>query len=123
MRTRIRWSLTAVVALTAVALVPVPASANGTKVSVVASGFDNPRGVAFYRGGLLVAEAGHGGPTCGPPEGTCVGFTSQISSVNLASGRHRPLVSNLFSVHDPVANGALGVDGLSVEDGRVLAII
>jgi hypothetical protein len=88
----------------------------------VASGLDNPRGVAYYQGGLLVAEAGHGGPACAS-DGTCVGRTSQISSVNLANGTHRPLVSNLFSVFDPVANGALGVSGLSVDDGRVLAII
>jgi hypothetical protein len=112
----------AIVALAAVALAPVPASADGAEVSVVASGFDNPRGVALYPGGLLVGEAGHGGSTCAP-DGTCVGFTSQISLVNLADGRHRPLVSNLFSVVDPVANGALGVDGLSVNEDRVLAII
>jgi sugar lactone lactonase YvrE len=104
------------------ATVDFPGSSNGARVSVVASGFDNPRGVAFYHRGLLVAEAGHAGPAC-TPDGTCVGLTSQISSVDLANGSHRPLVSNLFSVFDPEAGGVLGVSGLSVNDGRLLAII
>lgn len=97
-----------------------PSSA--ARVSVLAKGLDNPRGVAFYRGGLLVAEAGHGGPACAA-DGTCAGLTSQISLVDVATGSHSPLIANLFSVFDPEANGMLGVSGLSVDDGRILAII
>src|SRR3979411_3072063 len=83
------------------ALVPSPASAVDPP-TLVAAGFDSPRGVAFFQGTLVVGEAGHGGKNCipgTPPQPTgCFGRTSQISSVNTASGAHTPLVDHLFSL-------------------------
>ena len=62
-----RLSLTAAVAVMAAFLVPVSARAHAVtlpKVTVVASGLNNPRGLAFGPGGALyVAEGGTGGTT------------------------------------------------------------
>jgi hypothetical protein len=122
MRRKIRVSLMAAIALMGLALVPIPAAANGATVSLVAKGLDNPRGVAFYGARLLVGEAGHGGPACAGPLPTCLGLTGQISSVNLRNGSHPTLVSHLISV-DLGPEGTIGVGDLSVQDGRILAII
>ncbi len=116
--------LIAVMVGLATALIPGPASA-APAVSVVATGFSSPRGVAFFHGHLLVAEGGTGGPYCdaAPPHMTiCIGRTGQISRVNLADGSHTPLVSGLFSAVEFHGGPpeALGPEGLSVSDGRVL---
>jgi hypothetical protein len=107
------------------ALLPIPAAA-APSVSTVTTGLDSPRGIAFYNGKLLVGEAGHGGSTCfkipGLPFEGCAGNSSQISWVNAASGTHTALVTGLFSLNlGP--EGVLGVSGLSVKDGRILAQI
>ncbi len=90
-----RVSFTAAVAAMAVFLVPVSARSHAValpKVTVVASGLNNPRGLAFGQGGALyVAEGGTGGtastvgqctqvaPPIGPYTG---GFTSSISRIS-----------------------------------------
>jgi hypothetical protein len=122
MRRKIRISLMAVVALGVLALVPLSAAASGATVSVVASGFDSPRGVAFHGGRLLVGEAGHGGSACVGTLPTCLGLTGQVSSVNPRTGAHSPLVSNLISV-SLGPEGTIGVSGLSNQDGRILVIM
>lgn len=101
------------------ALLPSPAAA-ASPWTQVASGLDSPRGIAFYHGRMLVAEAGHGGATC---FGTiCVGATSQISWVNTGTGAHTPLVKGLFSL-SLGAQGTLGASGLSVRGGKILTVI
>ena len=65
---------------------PAHSGSTSGKVSLVASGLDNPRGLAFdARGHLYVAEAGHGGSLCigQSPEGgeSCAGLSSGISKV------------------------------------------
>lgn len=109
----------------AAALLPSPAAA-ATTVTTVASGLDSPRGIAFYNGKLIVGEAGHGGPTCFPVPiasgEACVGPTSQISWVNTTTGTHTPLVSGLYSI-SLGEEGTLGVSGVSVNEGRILAQI
>ncbi|TME04300.1 MAG: ScyD/ScyE family protein [Chloroflexi bacterium] len=106
-------------------LLPIPAAA-ATSVTPIATGLDSPRGVAFYQGRLLVGEAGHGGATCfkipGLPFDGCAGNSSQISWVNTTSGAHTVLVSGLFSL-SLGPEGVLGVSGLSVSEGRILAQI
>ena len=116
-----------VTALCAWGVMASPASASG-KVTVVASGLDNPRGLAIEPGGgLYVGEAGHGGSECIPPSApggtpTCVGFTSGISEINASGVVHR-VVSGLFSMAGPDGSGATGVDGISLlGDGTVFAI-
>src|SRR5690348_6534514 len=80
---------------TALLVLPGMASAQpGTQApspTVVATGLDNPRGLALDgHGRLYVGEAGHAGPFCvgaGEMGPECVGLTSQIGWINLASGR------------------------------------
>lgn len=107
------------------ALLPSPVAASGS-VTTVATGLDSPRGIAFYHGKMLVAEAGHGGSDCFTPPGNpfpiCIGNTSRISWVNPATHGHIPFVTGLFSV-SLGPEGVLGVSGLSVSDGRILAQI
>jgi hypothetical protein len=107
-----------------VAVVGVVGAAAAT-VTQVASGLDNPRGVAFLPNGtLVVAEAGHGGDVCLGPGGTlpCYGTSSQISAIDLTTGSHTPIVSGLFSVLEPDGGGSvIGTSGLSVQGGRLLA--
>lgn len=108
----------------AIAMLPAQAAAAPT-VTTVATGLDSPRGVAFFDGKLVVAEAGHGGSLCvpaGPTGEACLGNTSQISWVNLNNGTHTPLVSGIFSL-SLGAEGTIGVSGLSTGDGRLLAQI
>ena len=96
--------------------------ASAATIARVASGLDNPRGLAFLPNGrLAVAEAGHGGDVC-LKDGHCLGMNGQISTINVATGSHGPLVRGLFSAVDS-DGGALGVGALSVQRGRLLAIM
>jgi hypothetical protein len=94
------------------------------QVTVVASGFDNPRGVAVSDNRILVAESGHGGDVCiaSPYGPNCIGLTSQISVVDPTTGRHHPLVAGLFS-SILGAVGPIGVEGISVRNNQVLAVL
>jgi hypothetical protein len=100
------------------------AASASVQVTVVATGFDSPRGVAVSDGHILVGESGHGGDVCIPsPYGpNCIGLSSQISLVDPSGGAHHPLVSGLFSsVFGAV--GPIGVEGISVRHENVLAIL
>jgi hypothetical protein len=105
-------------------LLPSNAGASGPTVTLVTSGLDSPRGIAFFNGKLVVGEAGHGGSDCfaipGAPPGflACIGATSQVSWVNTSNGTHTPLVTGLFSF--AAGTEALGVSGLSAAGGRLL---
>jgi hypothetical protein len=96
--------------------------------TTVASGFDNPRGLAFgedHR--LFVAEAGKGGPTClpgGEAGGSlCPGLTSAISVITEGGAHHR-IVSGLASISDRGGFFATGADGLSRnEDGDLYTVV
>ncbi len=119
-----RWFLALAAATIAALTLPATASA-APSMTLVASGLDSPRGITFYHGQLLVAEAGHGGPLCvpaGPTGEACIGNTSQISRVNLETGTHTPILSGMFSL-SLGAEGTLGITGLAVSDGRLLAQI
>jgi hypothetical protein len=107
------------------ALLPSPAAATGS-VTLVASGLDSPRGVAFIGSRAVVAEAGHGSDNPAdcvgvPPQQFCVGNTSQLSWVNTRTGAHTPLVSGFLSFH--AGPESLGLSGLSVRDGKLYAQI
>lgn len=94
-------------------------------VTPLASGLDNPRGLLLApNGALLVAEAGHGGDSCMPsPAGNlCIGLTSQISSVDVTTGQHTPLVTGLYSRSVPT-EGITGVDGLAAQHGHLFGAI
>lgn len=107
------------------ALLPSPVAAD-TTVTLVASGLDSPRGIAFVGSRAVVSEAGHGSNSsadCIPGERgpVCVGNTSQISWVDTTTGAHTPLVTGFFSFAEGFE--ALGVSGLSVRDGKLYAQI
>src|SRR2546427_1711331 len=126
MRGKFRLSLAAVVFMAAGALVPTPASATGAP-TLVAAGFDSPRGVEFFKGKLVVGEAGHGGKNGirGTPT-ICLGRPPQISWVNTANQPHTPLVARLSPAagfFNPAEGEALGVDGISARDGKLMAIL
>jgi hypothetical protein len=96
-------------------------------VSTVASGLDNPRGLAFdSEGHLFVAEAGHGGQECvkgGPPpaQETCVGFTSGISRID--NGAAHRVVDGYASEGGRDGTVALGIDGTSIlGDSQIFAV-
>ena len=108
-----RVSFTAAVTVMAVFVVPVFARAQALslpKVTVVASGLNSPRGLAFGPGGALyVAEGGTGGtastkgmctqviPPIGPYTG---GFTASISRIS-GQGTRTVVASGLPSSRPP----------------------
>ncbi len=119
---RTRTSLVRVVAIVAIVcslLVVAPAAGAQGPFQVVASGLDNPRGLAFAPdGSLLVAEAGRGGPgpcISGPEAGqVCYGPTGAVTRVS--KGVQRRIVTGLPSLagsdgmaatgpHDVLATG------------------
>ena len=122
-----RWLL-AVFATAAVvaALLPSSAAAANT-ASVIAWGFDSPRGITFVGSKGLVAEAGHGSDNPAdcfttPFGNTCVGNTSRISWVNTTTHGPTPLTTGIFSIAlDPVET--IGVSGLSYRSGKIYAQI
>jgi len=87
--------------------------------TVVASGFDNPRGLTFGQDGqLYLAEAGKGGPNCvsgGGGGSICPGLTSAISVIS-PNGSHHRVVSGLASISDVGGFGATGLDGVSFKE-------
>jgi hypothetical protein len=103
------------------------AAVSGPKVTTVVSGLDNPRDLAFGpRGGLYVAEAGHGGGECvsGGEEGTsCFGFTSGVSRISVRAGTSQRIVSGLASTADQTGSSATGLDGISFLGGRLFGIM
>src|SRR3977135_3253144 len=108
------------------ALLPSPMSA-ATAVTLVASGFDSPRGIANVDGRWVVSEAGHPSGTCIAPPGAppgvqlCVGSSSRISWVNTDTGRPTPLATGFMSFS--AAEETLGVSGLSGRGGQIYAQI
>lgn len=99
-------------AVAALALVVSPAFAAGPSVSVVASGLDNPRGIAVGANGrVFVAEAGRGGPGGYGP-------TGRITVID--HGRVRTFAGGLPSAKSPEGettgptNVALNADGNAV---------
>jgi hypothetical protein len=104
-----------------VAVAPAAEAAPGGPI-VVASGLNNPRALSLLADGstLLVAEAGAGGPQCGPggPDGgtTCVGATGSIDAItapnnarNVAPNR---VITGLLSASGEGGIGAVGADGV-----------
>jgi len=116
-----KWwiSFTAAAAGMAMFLMPVAARAQAParpKVTVVASGLNNPRGLAFGPGGVIyVAEGGTGGtqssagkcmqvvPPIGPYTG---GFTASISRIS-AQGTRTVVASGLPSSQTSKLSGSL----------------
>jgi hypothetical protein len=116
---------TSILAATAVAVLgggvlasDVGAAGKPRVLSVVASGLNNPRGLAFVNGNLYVAEAGTSGSDCPPgtkgPTGgqACVGLTSSLARVS--HGAVDRILTGLISTSD---TGPVGTEGLEAVAG------
>jgi sugar lactone lactonase YvrE len=111
------------IALTALASV-----ASGATVTLVASGLNNPRGIAFGpEGGLYVAEAGYGGPvSCGVgPDGVpaSFGFSGSVTRIDLEKGTQERIVTGLPSKSAPNGTASGPVDIAFQGRGDALVII
>ncbi|CRK56096.1 hypothetical protein [Alloactinosynnema sp. L-07] len=100
-------------------LAPAVASAN-TGVTTIATGLDNPRGLAFAAdGSLYVAEAGTGGTApCFPGETAaevCYGATGAITKVGY--GHQRRVVTGLPSIAGADGASAIGPSDVAVVGG------
>jgi hypothetical protein len=121
------------VAVASVALVPGVAGANGTSrggghghdggdegVTTVASGLDNPRGLAFGPdGSLYVAESGRGGEgPCFPgPEGADVCFGTSGAITRVRHGRQSRIITGLPSTAEADGSSASGPSDVAVRGG------
>ena len=90
---------------------------------MVASGLDNPRGLTWANGRLLIAESGTGGDgPCTPgvfAEEICFGPTGAITEVK--HGRQRRIVSGLPSIANPDGTFAYGPSDVSTRGGHLYA--
>jgi hypothetical protein len=128
-----RRTLLAFVAIAAVAAVPSaqahsPKSSPPTPWTVVASGLDNPRGLAIAKNGdIWVAEAGKGGAgPCQPgPEGppnTCFGASGAYTLVH--DGLQKRVVTGLPSFGDEgTGDNAIGASDIVVNGSHVTGLI
>jgi hypothetical protein len=113
MRLRKRY-LFSLLAVLVTALAPVASVAAAPSVTVVTSGLEGPRSVAFIDRRAVVSESGTGGPDCFISflGNACVGKTSQVTWVDTKTGAHKLLAGGFFSMADP--EESLGVSGLAV---------
>jgi hypothetical protein len=124
---RCSWSVrafgAAVIAGAIALALPIAADAtpHGARLRTVASGLDNPRGLAFLpTGKLAVAEAGHAGTLCLAP-GQCVGLSGRVIAIVPSHHRRTVLANGLPSLGGPFAPFGLG--GLTVQRGKLYAIV
>jgi glucose/arabinose dehydrogenase len=100
-------------------------AAHAATFETVATGLDNPRGVAYnpVDGAIYVANAGRGGRQCQGEgeEAMCLGTTGRI--VRVAGGQKRTVARGMFSLAGQGGPFAAGVHGVSVApDGSIFAV-
>ncbi|GAB2966072.1 ScyD/ScyE family protein [Amycolatopsis acidiphila] len=110
--------LLTVAAALAVALVPATAAAGGAQQTTVASGLNEPRGLAFSPdGALYVAESGSGGtaPCIRGPEGDTVCFGTSGSVTKIDRGHQTRVLTGLPSLAAPGGAQAIGPSDISFQ--------
>jgi sugar lactone lactonase YvrE len=115
----------ATAAILATALCGLAAAAANAAPTVVATGLDNPRGLAFGADGTLyVAEAGRGGTgpcfTNSEPTFVCFGTTGAITQVR--HGAQSRLVTGLPSLAAAGGGGATGPNDVSLLGNGAIAV-
>lgn len=120
MKRHLRAVTAAAATITLVGAWTVPAQAGthraGNDLMVVANHLNNPRQVAIGPdGGVFVAEAGGAvaAPACPTPD-TCYNYSGRVSE--LKNGKVRTVVEHLLSFGAPDGSGAVGSDGVSVDN-------
>jgi hypothetical protein len=105
-------------------LAPATAQAHDDGVKTIASGLDNPRGLAFDEdGSLYVAEAGRGGAeACMPgPEGGEVCFGTSGAITEISRGKQQRVLSGLPSLAKKDAGTeAIGPSDVAFKDDSML---
>ena len=102
-------------------------AASAQPFTAVASGLDNPRGLAFGpSGALYVAEAGRGGPgpcvVAGEGGEACLGATGAVTRISLSgpgAPAQRRVVSGLPSHAEPSGFGATGPHDITFAGPRI----
>jgi hypothetical protein len=115
----VRLTRAAAAAAVVALVIAAPAAAHDQKgVEVVASGLDNPRGLAIADGTLWVTEAGRGGagPCVPGPEGTpvCFGTSGALTAVDLWHHGQTRVLSGLPSLANPDGSSATGPSDVSL---------
>jgi hypothetical protein len=107
------------------------AGEQGQAGGVVASGLDNPRGMEWAHGRLLIAESGTGNSTTGPTrqctpgifaETICAARTGAVTEVT-RSGRQRRIAEGLPSIANPDGSFAYGPSDVSTNGVAVYVSI
>lgn len=114
---RLRFSLASVFMIAVLLTALVPTQAQGD-LPAVATGLNNPRGLAYADGALYITEGGTGGDVpIDTPEGPATfGSTSQVS-VLAPDGTLNPAITNL-----PSAGGS-GANAIAVTDNAIWLVI
>jgi hypothetical protein len=113
----------AAVAVAAVCLLAAATASAAPKISVFATGIDNPRGLDLGSDGTLyVASAGHAGPTCADKKENCFGLTSRIWAVSPA-GVKRTVAKGMLSGGAADGTFEAGIDDVSISpSGRIFTV-
>lgn len=124
---RLMLSVSGLIVIASLAVGAVPAAARtadqASNLHVLATGLNNPRGLAFTASGkdLLVAETGKGGngPCFEGPEGNaCLGTSGAIALVRLSDGSVERVVTGLpsLALTNPPGFNAVGVHDIAAID-------
>jgi hypothetical protein len=101
------------------ALALAPAAPAQTRVTQIADGLANPRGLDVEGRYVYVTEAGTGGTRCLPDGGPCVGRTGAVTRVGADGRGQKRITTGLPSLLLPaLGNEVIGASDVSFRGGR-----